>query len=168
MSNPFQPLCSELREHIKQWEIKLALQPPETVGWRRNEQGRTIRQIVGHMVDSATNNTHRIIHMHYQDSPITYPDYANLGNNDRWIAIQNYQEEDWEELVKLWAAVNRHVVHLIEQCDESKLDQFWISALKEKVTLREMINDFLRHFKLHINEISALINQLTINHDRQT
>lgn len=165
MSEPFPDQYSELTELIQRWEVKLALQPAETVGWRKNTQGRTIRQIVGHMVDSATNNTHRIVHMHYQDSPLSFPDYANLGNNDRWIAIQNYQEEDWEELVKLWAAVNRHMVHLIRQTDPSKLDQYWVSALKEKVTLREMISDYPRHFKLHINEISALINQLTINHD---
>lgn len=165
MSEPFPDQYSELTELIQRWEVKLALQPAETVGWRKNTQGRTIRQIVGHMVDSATNNTHRIVHMHYQDSPVSFPDYANLGNNDRWIAIQNYQEEDWEELVKLWAAVNRHMVHLIRQTDPSKLDHYWVSALKEKVTLREMISDYPRHFKLHINEISALINQLTINHD---
>lgn len=167
-TDAFQQISRELSGLIERWEVKLALQPPETVGWRRNSQGRTIRQIVGHMVDSATNNTHRIIHMHYQKSPISYPDYANLGCNDRWIAIQNYQEEDWEELVKLWASVNRHVAHLIGQVDEAKLDEYWISALKEKVTLREMIEDYPRHFKLHINEISALINQLTINHDKPT
>jgi hypothetical protein len=166
MTEPFADIRHELTGLIDRWELKLALQPPETVGWRRNSQGRTIRQIVGHMIDSATNNTHRIIHMHYQLSPINYPDYANLGNNDRWIAIQNYQEEDWDQLVKLWAAVNRHMVHLLAQIDHSKLDQYWISALKEKVTLREMISDYPRHFKLHINEISALINQLTINHDQ--
>ena len=165
MNDSFQQIGAEITELVQRWEIKLALQPTETVGRRRNKQGRTIRQIVGHMVDSATNNTHRIIHMHYQESPISYPDYANLGNNDRWIAIQNYQEEDWEELVKLWAAVNRHMVHLIGQIDESRLDHYWISALKEKITLREMITDYPRHFKLHINEISALINQLTIYHD---
>jgi len=165
MTESFQQIAAEITELVQRWEIKLALQPPETVGWRKNNQGRTIRQIVGHMVDSATNNTHRIIHMHYQESPVSYPDYANLGNNDRWIAIQNYQEEDWEELVRLWAAVNRHLVHLIAQVNESKLDQYWVSALKEKITLREMITDYPRHFKLHINEISALINQLTIYHD---
>jgi len=166
MIESFDKIREELTELINSWEIKLSLQPAETIGWRRNSQGRTIRQIVGHMVDSATNNTHRIIHLHYQKSPINFPDYANLGNNDKWIAIQNYQEEDWDELIKLWAAVNRHMVHLIAQCDESKLDQYWISALKEKVTLREMISDYPRHFKIHINEISALINQLTIDHDQ--
>ena len=165
MTAEFQQICEDLSKLISEWEEKLAILPERTITNRKNSQDRSIRQIIGHMVDSATNNTHRIIHMHYQKSPVTYPDYANLGNNDRWIAIQNYQEEDWGELVRLWAAVNRHMVHLISQVDESKLNQIWTSALKERVTLGEMITDYPRHFKLHLNEISALINQLTIEHD---
>ncbi len=161
----FQQTSEDLSTLISAWEAKLAALPEGTITNRKNDQGRSIRQIVGHMVDSATNNTHRVVHMHYQKSPVTYPDYANLGNNDRWIAIQNFQEEDWGELVRLWAAVNRHMVHLIRHVDESRLNQQWISALKERVTLREMIADYPRHFKLHLNEISALINQLTIEHD---
>jgi uncharacterized damage-inducible protein DinB len=165
MITEFQKICDELSTLISDWEVKFATLPERTITNRKNSQDRSIRQIVGHMVDSASNNAHRVIHMHYQKSPVNYPDYANLGNNDRWIAIQNYQEEDWQELVQLWASVNRHMVHLIRQVDESKLNQIWISALKERVTLRKMISDFPRHFKLHLNEISALINQLTIEHD---
>ena len=161
----FRQICDELSTLISAWEVKLAALPEQTITKRKNSQNRSIRQIVGHMVDSANNNTHRVIHMHYQKSPVGYPDYANLGNNDRWIAIQNYQEEDWKELVQLWASANRHMVHLIRQVDESKLNQMWTSALKERVTLGEMITDYPRHFKLHLNEISALINQLTIEHD---
>jgi hypothetical protein len=161
----FQQISENLSTLISAWEAKLAALPEGTITNRKNSQNRSIRQIVGHMVDSATNNTHRLVHMNYQKSPVNYPDYANLGNNDRWIAIQNFQEEDWGELVRLWAAVNRHMVHLIRHVDESRLNQQWISALKERVTLREMITDYPRHFKLHLNEISALINQLTIEHD---
>lgn len=161
----FGQICDELSTFIADWEVKLAALPERTISNRTNSQGRSIRQIIGHMVDSASNNTHRVIHMHYQQSPVKYPDYANLGNNDRWIAIQNYQEEDWGELVRLWAAVNRHMVHLLGQVDESKLNQKWVSALKENITLREMITDYPLHFRLHLNEITALINQLTIEHD---
>ena len=165
MTAEFQQICEELNSLILTWEIKLAALPVRAITRRFNSQDRNIKQILGHMVDSATNNTHRLIHMHYQKSPVNYPDYANLGNNDRWIAIQNYQEEDWDELVRLWAAVSRHMVHLIGQVDESLLNQYWISALKERVSMKEMIKDYPRHFKLHLNEISALINQLIIEHD---
>jgi len=165
MIQPFRQICNELTVLISTWERTLLSQPEKIITSRKNSQNRSIRQIVGHMVDSASNNIHRVIHMHYQSSPIKYPDYANLGNNDRWIAIQNYQEEDWNDLVGLWVSLNRHMVHLIKQVDVSKLDQYWISALNEPVTLREMIADYPRHFKLHLDEISALINQLTIEHD---
>ena len=157
--NQFESINRELLSLIEEWEPKLSALPDDVIAERRNSQNRTIKQIVGHMVDSATNNTHRVIHMHYQESPVKYPDYANLGNNDRWIAIQNYQEEDWNRLIRLWVGVNHHFIHLIRQIEESKLDQQWTSALNETITLREMVTDYPRHFNLHLNEISALINQ---------
>ena len=161
----FEPIREELSKLIPVWEEKLGALPEKTISTRKNSQNRSIRQILGHMVDSATNNIHGVIYMHYQESPVNYPDYANLGNNDRWIAIQNYQEEDWGDLIQLWVSVNKHMVHLMGQVDESFMNQQWVSALNEKITLRTLISDFPKHFKLHLNEISALINQLTIEHD---
>ena len=157
MNSQFQSIARELTALIGPWEQKLRQLPLETVTGYRNNQNRTIREILGHMVDSATNNTHRIVHLQYQESPLSYPDYANHGNNDRWIAIQNYQEEDWDLLVSVWAATHRHIAHVIVQVDKAKLQQVWISALDEEVTLEAMIIDFPRHFKLHLGEIGTLI-----------
>lgn len=111
------------------------------------------------MVDSASNNTHRIVHFHYQPNPMVFPDYANLGNNDRWIAIQNYQEENWENLVQLWKYANIHLVHLIRNVNPDKSDNEWATALNEMVSMKEMITDYPRHFKLHVGEMEELINQ---------
>lgn len=74
-----------------------------------------VRLISELVVDSASNNTHRIIHLQYQASPLIFPDYANNGNNYRWIAIQNYQSEDWANLVQLWKHSNLHFVHVVEK-----------------------------------------------------
>lgn len=157
MINEFKPICKGIEELVGQWDARLLNVPIHIITERRNGQSRTIKQIVGHMVDSATNNTHRFIHLQYQSSPINYPDYANHGNNDRWIALQNYQEEDWQQLVALWKAVNLHVAHVIEQINPEKLNNEWISALGQKITLEAMVIDYLRHFKLHLNEIEALL-----------
>ncbi len=92
-----------------------------------------------------------------REDPVQYPDYANLGNNDRWIAIQNYQNEEWDLLIQLWASTNRHIVHVIEHIDEKKLDQVWTSALDEEITLEAMIKDYPRHFNLHVREIEELM-----------
>ncbi len=156
--NEFESINQELLSLIKEWEPKLLALDNDVITKRRNSQNRTIKQIVGHMVDSASNNTHRIIHLQYQQSPLIFPDYANLGNNDRWIAIQNYQEKDWNNLVQLWKSANMHIVHVIRNINTEKLDSVWISASNEKISLKAMVVDFPRHFKLHLNEINELIN----------
>jgi hypothetical protein len=154
----FDSISQELLSLIDDWYLKLLALPDDVITERRNSQNRTIKQIVGHMVDSASNNTHRIIHLQYQPSPLIFPDYANLGNNDRWIAIQNYQEEDWKNLVQLWKYSHIHFCHVIRNIKSTKLENQWISALNEKITLEAMVVDFPRHFKLHLEEIEELIN----------
>jgi hypothetical protein len=114
---------------------------------------------VGHLVDSASNNTHRIVHLQYQLTPFAFPCYASFGNNDRWIAIQNYESENWMNLVQLLKYVNLHIIHVINQVNEEKLDSQWISANGEFVFLKDMIIDYLRHFKLHLGEIEELITK---------
>ena len=156
----FQNNNQELVTLLNEWEPKLMQLPEDILATRRNSQNRTIKQILGHMIDSASNNIHRIIHLQYQKSPLIFPDYANLGNNDRWIAIQNYQDEEWQVLVQLWKYSNLHIVHVIDNVDMEKLDNEWISALNNTVSLRDMILDYLRHFILHLNEIDELINNV--------
>jgi hypothetical protein len=147
----------ELLRLIDEWEPKLFAVSDDTATFRRNTGSWSIKEIVGHMIDSASNNTHRIVHLQYQPSPATYPDYANFGNNDRWVAIQNYQEEKWHDLVQLWKYSNIHIVHVINNVDPDKLNNEWITGLGQKVSLKAMILDYPRHFKLHIDGIDDLM-----------
>jgi hypothetical protein len=112
---------------------------------------------VGHLIDSASNNTHRIVHLQYQESPLRFPNYATNGNNDRWIAIQNYQDEDWKSIINLWKYSNLHIVHVIKQTDSSKLDNQWYYNEEKLISLKAGILDYLRHFRLHLDEIDELI-----------
>jgi hypothetical protein len=156
----FEPVTSDLLSLMEEWLPKLSGLPEEVVTSRRNSQNRTIRQILGHMVDSASNNTHRIVHLQYRESPLVFPNYATKGNNDRWIAIQNYQEEHWNNLVQLWKSVHLHIVHVINNVNPDKLRNEWDSDSEYGlVSLSNMIIDFLRHFKLHLDEMDELIHQ---------
>jgi hypothetical protein len=155
--NEFDNVGHEILQLIEEWEPRLQKLTENTIVEKRNTQNRNIKQIVGHLVDSASNNLHRIIHLQYQPSPLNFPDYANLGNNDRWIAIQHYQEENWENLVQLWKYSNLHFIHIIKHVDPSKLENMWISALNQNFTLREMVHYYLKHLKLHLGEIEELL-----------
>lgn len=157
--NEFEPIITGILEQVNEWEPKLLALQENLIKNKRNKQNRTIRQIVGHMVDSASNNTHRIVHMQYQESPLKYPNYATNGNNDRWIAIQNYQDKNWTNLVQLWKYSNIHITHVMNNVDMCKLDNQWEYDENKLISLKESIIDYLRHLKLHLNEIDELINE---------
>jgi len=151
-------IITEIIPLIEEWEQKLASLPNETITRRRNSQNRTIKQILGHLIDSTSNNTHRIVHLQYQPTPLIFPNYATFGNNDRWIAIQDYQNEDWMSMIQLWKYSLLHFCHVINNVKEDKLENEWISGPDKTITLKSMIIDFLRHLKLHMSEINNLIN----------
>jgi hypothetical protein len=120
---------------------------------------RTIKQIVGHLCDSASNNTHRIIHLQYQEIPLVFPDYANFGVNDTWIALQDYNSYEWSNLVNLCKYTNLQIAHVIKNIDTKKLSNKWISATGTQYSLEEMIVDYPLHLKIHFDEILELIEK---------
>lgn len=156
--NQFQPIAEGILALIEEWEPKLLDLPEGTISGKRNGQGRTIRQIVGHMCDSASNNLHRTVYLQYRESPFDLPNYAIHGANDKWIAIQDFQNEDWHDLVQLWKYSNVHIAHVFGNVDPSKKNNQWKYSEDRLISLEEGIVDYLRHFKLHISEIVELIN----------
>ncbi len=160
MIKEFEPITQGIFTLIKEWEPRLLELPGDLITQRRNTQNRSIKQILGHMVDSASNNTHRIVHLQYQSTPLIFPNYATDGNNDKWIAIQNYQDEKWADLIQLWKYAHLHIIHVISNVNPEKSDNEWVSGSKDgNISLNAMIIDFLRHFKLHLCEIEDLIKQ---------
>ena len=151
-------ISSDILKQVIELEEILKSGDKEVIATKTNSQNRTVKQIVGHLVDSASNNTHRIIHLQYQSSPLIFPDYANLGVNDKWIAIQDYYNYDMDDLINLMKYTNIHIANVIKKIDTTKLQNIWISALKEENTLEEMIIDYPRHFKLHLEEIKELLD----------
>ena len=153
----FKYVAEDIRLMVSDWEIKFKSVSEAINSVPRNSQNRSIKEIVGHMIDSVSNNTHRVIHLQYQESPFEFPDYAAFGNNDKWIAIQNYQNANWEELIQHWKYAHLHYAYIIMHIDMEKLNNEWISGTGNKITLEEMVEDFPRHFKLHIQEIIELV-----------
>jgi hypothetical protein len=159
MIKEIETIIKGISDLINVWESRLNELPEEVITEKRNSQSRNIKQITGHMIDSASNNTHRIVHLQYQESPFQYPNYATNGNNDRWIAIQNYQKEDWNNLVQLWKYANLHIAHVIGNISPEKLENEWIASPDRNISLRDMVTGYLDHLQLHLDEINELINR---------
>jgi hypothetical protein len=157
MIDNFKNVSQGIESLIDEWVPKLASLPDDVIKTRRNKQNRTIKQIVGHLIDSATNNTHRVVYLQYQSSPLQYPNYASHGNNDRWIALQNYQYEDWNRIIQLLKYSNLHYAYIIGFISPDKLNNEWDTGDGKLISLKDMVVDYLRHLKLHLDEIEELI-----------
>ena len=157
MYNQLETNNQKLIQLIQFWTPKLMSLNLNVISNNLNSQKRNINQIIGHMVDSVSNNTHRIIHLQYQKCPLEFPNYATNGNNDRWIEIQNYNDENWSDLVNLWKFGHLHFIHVSENINEKKLEEVWNAGNNQMISLENMVYDFYRHFKLHISEIEELL-----------
>src|SRR3982750_3009666 len=67
------------------------------------------REIIGHLIDSASNNHQRFVRAQFQDS-LVFSGY----DQDAWVAVQHYQDAQWKELVTLWRAFNLHIARVME------------------------------------------------------
>lgn len=155
MNTYFSEITKGINEIIEIWEPKLISLPDNVLTGRSNKQSRTIKEIIGHLIDSASNNHQRMVRLQY-NTELVFPDYRQ--DNDRWIALQNYEEAKWKHLVQLWKYFNLHIIHLIENIDKTKLDNFWQDFEGSRVTLEKMINGYLIHLHLHMKEIQELID----------
>ena len=126
----------------------------EVITQRTNRQNRTIKQILGHLIDSASNNHQRMVRLQYSKDLLFFPDYRQ--DNDLWIALQDYQNADWANLIQLWKFYNLHIIHVIHSVDAKKLDNYWCDFEGIKVELKEMIEGYLDHLHLHMKEIHEL------------
>ena len=161
----FSNVTSGILKYIDAWEHKFINLPIDIVTKRRNKQNRTIKQILGHLIDSAANNHQRMVRLQYNDK-LNFPDYQQ--DNDLWIALQDYQNADWHTIIQMWKYYNLHLIQVIKTIDQTKLDNSWQSFDNTTVTLRQMIEGYLVHIELHINEIRELIdNKKARRHNTQ-
>lgn len=106
------------------------------------------KQILGHLIDSATNNHHRFVRAQIEGS-LEMKSYKQDG----WIAVQNYQARTWADLVALWTAYNCHLLHLIATAPEGNLGIFCTVAGDESGTLEFLMVDYVAHLQHHLHQV---------------
>jgi hypothetical protein len=116
-------------------------------GWSR-------KQVLGHLIDSASNNHQRFVRAAQQES-LEFPGYDQAGN----VCVQAPQEADWALLVTLWAAYNRYLAHIASRLPDSKLDTICRIGSGKPVTLRFIAEDYLVHLLHHLGQIGVADSQ---------
>jgi len=114
---------------------------------RRPGPGKwSAREIIGHLVDSATNNYQRFVGAQTEDH-FTLTGYSQ----EDWVRIGRYQDANWEDLVTLWQTFNQQIARVMEATPEAALSRRLTDS--GAVTLREVMIDYVRHLKHHLAQI---------------
>jgi hypothetical protein len=113
-------------------------------GWSR-------KQVLGHLIDSASNNHQRFVRASLQDS-LEFPAY----DQDAFVRVQAVQDAEWQTLVALWASYNRYLAHVIAHLPPSKLETPCRIGSGEPVPLRFLAEDYVRHLTHHLTQIGCL------------
>ena len=140
-------IIEELQQLVSTYFLKLQqLEPNE---WHyQSEPGKwTKKEILGHLIDSAANNHQRFVRSQYTK------DLNFFYDQNIWVAKQNYKDADAGILINLWYNYNIHLLFIINCMRTEELNNI-ILIKDEKVTIEWVINDYMRHLKHHLNQIT--------------
>jgi len=123
------------------------------------EEHWSAKQIIGHLIDSATNNHARFVLAQIKDD-LVFPGY----DQNSWVTIQHYQQAPWPRLVDLWRAYNLHLLHvmaftpadqLAKRCVQHSLQTIAFKTVNESepATLEYLMKDYVVHLKHHLSQI---------------
>lgn len=122
----------------------------------------SIKEVLGHLIDSAANNHQRFVRAQFTDD-LVFPGYEQ----EKWVSAQKYNDESWSDMVQLWSSYNLHLLHVISAIPEAtlmrarirhNLDQIALHPVdkRDPTTLDYFVRDYLVHMKHHLDQISAL------------
>lgn len=124
------------------------LQFTEAKASERSAPGKWSRkEIIGHLIDSASNNHQRFVRLQLGNN-IALPNYEQ----DNWVSRQDYQAINWIDLVKFWLIYNKHLLHVLNNVDKSKLGN--TAAIEGKtIALQFFIDDYVEHMEHHLKAV---------------
>ncbi len=105
------------------------------------------KQIIGHIIDSATNNHHRLIRAQYEYAP--YIGY----DQDEWVTQNHWQEYTTTDLIDLWTLYNKHLVHVMKRIPQQNMQNVFRTADNRTETIAWLIQDYVAHLEHHLAQI---------------
>ncbi|SEF99364.1 DinB superfamily protein [Bryocella elongata] len=138
LSRKLLSLIEAAAPQLAQVDDSTTTSPVRAGGWSR-------RQLLGHLIDSASNNHQRIVRASLQRE-LNFPGYDQNGN----IRVQQFQTASWAMLVDLFLAYNRLLAHVIAHIPEAKLQTVCKIGAEMPTTLEHLAKDYVKHLAHHL------------------
>jgi len=150
---PFARIASRLSADVTAAETRLRALSERYAAEPRNGGKWSPKEILGHLVDSASNNHQRFVRAQLAPS-LRVPGLRVPGyEQERWVSVQRYQDQAWSDLVALWSAYNRHLAHVIAAIPEERRHVSCEIGGDAPVTLEYVVLDYVGHIQHHLRQI---------------
>jgi hypothetical protein len=106
------------------------------------------KEIIGHLIDSATNNHQRFIRGQFEPIP------AIRYDQNKWNEYNFYQELSSKEIIKFWTIYNQHLVEITNRIPIENLSK-QIKVGDELFTLEFLIIYYVEHLEHHLRQVVA-------------
>ncbi|MBN1649142.1 MAG: DinB family protein [Spirochaetales bacterium] len=130
----------------------------DTASVNINADKWSLKQIISHLIDSASNNHQRIVRLQIEKR-IEFPDY----NRDEWLGVGDYNSRKYSDLLSLLKYYNILLANIIENIENVSLDNTWNmkwSESQENISLGELIEHYLSHLVEHIHHFENRLKEL--------
>jgi hypothetical protein len=138
LSNKLLALIDAAAPQLAVVDESVSASPVRAGGWSR-------RQLLGHLIDSASNSHQRIVRASLQRE-LNFPGYDQNGN----VRVQQFQSASWPLLVDLFLAYNRFLAHVIAHIPEGKLQTVCKIGAEMPTTLEHLAKDYVKHLEHHL------------------
>ena len=105
------------------------------------------KEMLGHLIDSATNNHQRFVRIQFENEPVIGYD------QNSWNLINQYNRLDMHHLIKFWEIYNRHLLEIMKRVPEHNLGLTGIDLNENKATLGFLMDDYVIHMEHHLRQM---------------
>lgn len=118
------------------------------------EGGWSIKQVVGHLLDSASNNHQRLVRYNAQGN-LDFPGY----DQETFVRRAHYEELEFEWLLSLWYSYNELLWHIVAHIPPEDLDSTITVGNRAAVTVKALVRDYLAHIEIHHRQVRRIIDR---------
>jgi hypothetical protein len=104
------------------------------------------KEIIGHLIDSATNNHQRFVRGQFEQNPeIQY-------DQNKWCELSFYQQIDGQQIISFWTIYNKQLIEIIKRIPKENLSR-QVKVGDKLFTLEFLITDYVEHLEHHLKQV---------------
>ena len=118
---------------------------------REGDDGWTIKEILGHLLDSLSNNHQRLSRYSPNDN-LDFPAY----DQEVFVRRAHYDTFDFQTLLSIWYHYNHLLLHIMANIPIDRLTSTITVGDRPSITLKELVKDYFAHMELHEQQVRRI------------